>query len=264
MLGGIRNEGRLTSTMNTSAKHASSASAAWLYLRRAMDAVSMATVQFPGTHLSAAARQEFAAEVSALMGGAELLLSTVYRDNQAHTPAAAPEAPSPVVRQLRPPGEPRHGKESQTMSTSTRDSGRLSRIQPVISAAGANEVLRAAEAKAAEIGIPVVVAVVDDAGDLKALIRMDGTPKGAIQWSVDKAITAASFRAPTHVLAQAMEGAPASALASFMAQPHVTLAPAGYPLVIDGVVAGAIGAGGGTPEQDQAVAQAGAAALGDA
>jgi glc operon protein GlcG len=150
------------------------------------------------------------------------------------------------------------------MTMSMRDSRSLSSTQPVISAAGANEVLRAAEAKAAEIGIPEVVVVVDVAGDLKALIRMDGTPKGAIQWSVDKAVTAASFRAPTHVLAQAMEDAPASALASFMAQPHVTLAPAGYPLVIDGAVAGAIGASGGTPEQDQVVAQAGVAALGDA
>jgi glc operon protein GlcG len=105
--------------------------------------------------------------------------------------------------------------------------------------------------------------VVDDAGDLKAMLRMDGTPKVAIQWSIDKAITAASFRAPTHVLAQAMDGAPAT-LASVMAQPHATLAPAGYPLVIAGVVVGAVGASGGTPDQDQVVAQAGVAALGEA
>jgi hypothetical protein len=102
MLGGIRNEGWLTSTMNTSAKQASSAPAAWLYLHRAMDAVSMATAQLPGTHLSEPARQEFAAEVAALMGKAELLLSAVYEGDQAHASAAAPEAASPVVRQLRP------------------------------------------------------------------------------------------------------------------------------------------------------------------
>jgi len=150
------------------------------------------------------------------------------------------------------------------MTTSMRNSSGLSSTRPVISAAEAKEVLQAAEAKAAEIGIPVVIVVVDDAGDLKAMLRMDGTPKVAIQWAIDKAITAASFRAPTHALAQAMEGAPSSAIASVMAQPHATLAPAGYPLVIDGMVTGAIGASGGTPEQDQVVAQAGAAALGGA
>jgi glc operon protein GlcG len=139
----------------------------------------------------------------------------------------------------------------------------LSRTQPVISAAGAKAVLRAAEAKAAEIGVPVVIVVVDESGDLKALLGMDGPPKGAIQWSIDKAVTAASFRTPTHVLAQATEGAPASAVASLMAQPHATLAPGGFPLVIDGVVVGAVGASGGTPDQDHTVAQAGVAALGD-
>ena len=60
-----------------------------------------------------------------------------------------------------------------------------------------------------------------------------------------------------------MEGAP-WAIPSLMAQPHATLAPGGFPLVIDGAVVGAVGASGGTPDQDQDVAQAGVAALGDA
>jgi uncharacterized protein GlcG (DUF336 family) len=135
-------------------------------------------------------------------------------------------------------------------------------VRPVISAAGASAVVRAAEAKAVEIGVPQAVAVVDDAGALKAFLRMDGTPGGAVQWAIDKAITAASFRTPTHILNQAMEdGASASAIASFMAQPHATLAPAGFPLVIDDVVVGGIGASGGSPEQDQMVAEAAVAAL---
>ena len=149
------------------------------------------------------------------------------------------------------------------MTVPVQDTSALSRIQPVISAAGAKTVLRAAEAKATEIGVPVVVVVVDDGGDLKALLGMDGPPKGAIQWSIDKAVTAASFRTPTHVLAQALEGA-GWAIPSLMAQPHTTLAPGGFPLVIDGAVVGAVGASGGTPDQDQVVAQAAVAALGDA
>ena len=146
------------------------------------------------------------------------------------------------------------------MTVPVKDASALSRPQPVISAAGAKAVLRAAEAKAAEIGVPVVIVVVDDGGDLKALLAMDGPPKGAIQWAVDKAVTAASFRTPTHVLAQAMDGV-SWALPSLMAQPHATLAPGGLPLAIGGAVIGAVGASGGTPDQDQAVAQAAVAAL---
>lgn len=136
-------------------------------------------------------------------------------------------------------------------------------VRPVLSAAGAAGVIRAAERKAAEIGAPAVITVVDDGGELQAMLRMDGTPSGAIQWSVDKAFTAAVFRTPTHVLEQALQGAPASALASFMAQPHATLAPGGCPLVVDGVIVGAVGASGGSPEEDQRVAEAGLAAMPD-
>jgi glc operon protein GlcG len=146
-----------------------------------------------------------------------------------------------------------------TVSTQESDSATIS--GPVISAAGARAVLRAAEAKAAEIGVPVVITVVDHSGNLKAFLRMDGTPPGAIPWSIEKAMTAASFRTPTHVLDQAMQDAPASATASFIAQPHATLAPGGFPLAVDAVVVGAIGASGGSPDQDQLVAEAGVAAL---
>ncbi len=120
-------------------------------------------------------------------------------------------------------------------------------------------VVRSAQAKAAEMGVPVVVAVVDDAGELAAFLRMDGTAPGAAHWAIDKAVTAASFRTPTHVLAQGMDAAPLAAVASFIAQPNVTLVPAGLPLVVDGAVVGAIGASGGSPDQDLVIAEAGAA-----
>ncbi len=148
------------------------------------------------------------------------------------------------------------------MSHSVRDSSSPTAPRTVISSDGAAAVLRAVEAKAAAIGVPVVIAVVDDSTALKAFLRMDGTPPGAIRWAIDKAVTAAAFRAPTHVLDHAMQDvASASALASFMAQPHATLAPGGFPLVIDGAVVGAVGASGGSPEQDQMMAESGLAAL---
>lgn len=147
------------------------------------------------------------------------------------------------------------------MTLSVEQSNNATFVRPALSAAGAAGVLRAAEQKAAEMSVPAVITVVDDSGELQAFLRMDGTPRGAVQWSIDKAVTAASFRTPTHVLDESMQIAPQSALASFMGQPHATLAPAGYPLVVDGIVVGAIGASGGSPEQDQKIAEAGLAGL---
>jgi uncharacterized protein GlcG (DUF336 family) len=147
------------------------------------------------------------------------------------------------------------------MSSSTGTELSVTNARPVISCAGAAAVLRGAQVKAAEMGVPVVVAVVDDAGELIAFSRGDGTPRGAAQWAIDKAVTAASFRSPTQALAQGMEGAPLAAVASFIAQPHVTLVPGGTPLVVEGAVVGAIGASGGSPEQDLEIAETGAAVL---
>ena len=134
--------------------------------------------------------------------------------------------------------------------------------KPVMTDQDASAVLRAAEAKAIESGAAMVIAVVDDAGLLKAFVRMDGTPNGAIEWTINKAVTAASFQAPTHMLAEGVQSLPA-VMASMISLPHVNLTLGGYPLSLGGAVVGAIGAGGGTPEQDQAVAEAGAAALDD-
>jgi uncharacterized protein GlcG (DUF336 family) len=147
------------------------------------------------------------------------------------------------------------------VTMSRQDSIGLTRTRPVTSAVGAKAVLLTTEAKAAELGVPVTIAVVDDRYDLEALLGMDGAPKGATQWAIDKAVTAASFRTPSHILGQAMSDYPA-AIASFMGQPNATLVTLGYPLVIEGDVVGGIGASGGSPEQDQVVAEAAAAALG--
>jgi uncharacterized protein GlcG (DUF336 family) len=82
----------------------------------------------------------------------------------------------------------------------------VTNARSVISCAGASSVVKGAQAKAGEMGVPVVVAVVDDVGELVEFSRGDGTPRGAAQWAIDKAATASLSRTPTHVLAQGMEG----------------------------------------------------------
>lgn len=53
----------------------------------------------------------------------------------------------------------------------------------------AKRIIEAAENKAEEIGVPMVIAIVDESGNLKALSRMDRAALLAIQVAQDKAYT---------------------------------------------------------------------------
>ena len=143
----------------------------------------------------------------------------------------------------------------------TQEKATYTTTKPVLTTEGAMAVLQAAMAKANEIGVPMTIVVVDDAGTLKAFIRMDGANHGTVEWATEKAYTAAAFRYPTNMLTQAMEGN-AVGMASMLKLPHMTLGPGGMPLQVGQSTVGGIGASGGTmPEQDQQVAEAGVAAL---
>ena len=132
---------------------------------------------------------------------------------------------------------------------------------PVLTTDGAMAVLQAALAKAQEIGVPEVITIVDAAGTVKALVRMDGSPNASLNLAMDKAFTAAAFHAPTDQFAQAVSGDPV-VMASILKAPNITLLPGGVPLMSGEAVIGAIGCSGGSGEQDIEVAQAGIAALG--
>lgn len=125
----------------------------------------------------------------------------------------------------------------------------------------AKRVIAAAEEKAGEIGQPMDIAVVDAGGNLKAHVRMDGAFIGSINISINKAYTAIAFQMETKDLApQAQSGQPLFGL-SDAAGGRIVIFAGGIPLRRDGEVVGAIGVSTGTVEQDQEVAEAGAAAF---
>ena len=77
----------------------------------------------------------------------------------------------------------------------------------------ADTVIRGAEVKAGELGLAVVVAVLDGGGHLKALKRMDGVVLGSIDVAVRKATTAVLFQANSEaVWDYCKPGAPAPGL----------------------------------------------------
>ncbi len=126
-----------------------------------------------------------------------------------------------------------------------------------LDAADADLLIAGAAAQAAEIGVPMCIAVSDESGQLIAFRRMDGGKVTSTTIAIDKAFTAAGARKATHEYGAASQpGAPAYGIASAIGG-RLMVVGGGLPVVVDGKVAGGIGVSSGTPDQDRAVAQAG-------
>jgi uncharacterized protein GlcG (DUF336 family) len=127
-----------------------------------------------------------------------------------------------------------------------------------LSLATAQRVAEAALARAAELGFAVTAAVHDDGGHLIALHRADGCALVAIDTAQVKARTAILFGTATANLpgAQPMIGIMGAAATTPLA-----LFPGGIPLGADGVLIGAVGVSGGTPDVDLQAAIAAADAV---
>jgi uncharacterized protein GlcG (DUF336 family) len=129
-----------------------------------------------------------------------------------------------------------------------------------ITSEAAHQIIAAAERKASEIGRPMVIAVVDDGGALKAFSRMDGAPLLSIQVAQDKAYTAAGFGLPTDQWHEFIKNDPPLAAGAAAIQ-RLIIFGGGYPIKIGDQIVGGIGVSGGHYSQDMEVAQAGLAAL---
>ncbi|MBL8785290.1 MAG: heme-binding protein [Deltaproteobacteria bacterium] len=130
---------------------------------------------------------------------------------------------------------------------------------PSVTLAEADGIVAAARAEAERVGWPMVIAVVDAAGMLVALARMDQAQLGSIEVARHKAETAARFRRPTRAFEA---GIAAGGIGLRALSMDVSAIDGGLPLVRDDKVIGAIGVSGMLPTEDAQVALAGAAALG--
>src|SRR3954462_6024630 len=125
----------------------------------------------------------------------------------------------------------------------------------------ARRVIAAAEKQAEEIGQPMNIAVVDEGGNLVAHIRMDEAWIGSIDISINKAFTSRAFDIATKDLAAHSQSGGQFFGIHVSNHGRVMIFAGGVPLKRDGKVVGGIGVSGGSGEQDQAVAEAGAAAF---
>lgn len=124
----------------------------------------------------------------------------------------------------------------------------------------ANLVIQGALAKATDLDIRISVSICDAGGRLLAFQRMDGGHWGAGYGSQGKAVAAAGFARPSGVLAERAT-APIMTGINEAEGGHMFYTQGAVPIVVDGVLVGACGVGGGTGQQDEDCASAGVAAL---
>ncbi|WFR98803.1 GlcG/HbpS family heme-binding protein [Rhizobium tumorigenes] len=123
--------------------------------------------------------------------------------------------------------------------------------------AGAINALNAAVSHAEAITVPQCIFIVDVSGETILSARMDGAKYLSMHTARSKARTAASINGPTGAMAP--EFGVAAGIAS---QGGVTHLPGGLPIRFDGKLAGAIGVGSGSGDQDFEVARAALKAIG--
>jgi uncharacterized protein GlcG (DUF336 family) len=123
-------------------------------------------------------------------------------------------------------------------------------------------VIATARQQAEAIGVAMNIAVVDEGNNLVAFQRMDGAWLGSMDIAKGKAYTARAFNMSTKDLAPlCVPGQPLFGI-HVSNQGRLIIFAGGIPLERGGEVVGAIGVSGGSVEQDQAVAEAGAEAFG--
>lgn len=126
-----------------------------------------------------------------------------------------------------------------------------------LSLEAADKVAAAAEAEAKKRNATVVIVVVDDGGYPLVLKRLDDTQVASVEVGIGKARTAAIFRRPSREFEEQIKNGRVASLVL----PGATPLQGGVPLITNGKVVGAIGVSGNTPQEDEDIALAGAAAF---
>ena len=130
---------------------------------------------------------------------------------------------------------------------------------PSITVEAAKKIAPAAIAEAKKNSWTMAIAIVDTHGELVYFERMDEVQQGSVDVAIAKARSAARFKRPTKTFQDGL--AAGGAGLRLLALDGAIPVEGGIPLVVGGKIVGAIGASGGTSEQDGVVAAAAVAQL---
>ncbi len=116
--------------------------------------------------------------------------------------------------------------------------------------------------KAAEMGIKVSFAVVDDSGNLVYVARMDGAPFFSPNIAMGKAFTSAAWRISSGEIEKRAQSASSFfGSVATMSGGRAVIRQGALPIEIGGQVAGAAGVSGGTSAEDEEIVRAGLSAI---
>jgi len=127
---------------------------------------------------------------------------------------------------------------------------------PNIGLDAAKKVAAAAAAKAKEMKINVVIAIVDTGGQLVYMERFDVVQWGSNDVAIHKAKASVMYKRATLALENAVK-----ANVQYLTLDGISAIEGGVPIIEGGKIIGAIGVSGGTAAQDGVVATAGAAVI---
>ncbi len=131
------------------------------------------------------------------------------------------------------------------------------RNRPTLTASDTEKMVAASRAEAAKNKWNVSIAVVDDAGYLLHLERLDGAGPMTAEVAAGKARTAAVTRRPTKFWEDRVKERPV-----FLKFPDNLPIQGGVPIMYQGECVGAIGVSGVQSHEDEQIANAGIGALG--
>ncbi len=125
----------------------------------------------------------------------------------------------------------------------------------------AKKLIESAEQEAENIGVQMVISIIDDGGNLIATHRMDDAWIASIDIAHNKAWTSVALKMPTSNLEEAT--VPQAELWGLNTtnQGKIVVFGGGFPLEKDGKVVGAVGVSGGAVPQDVQVAEAAVSAF---
>ena len=125
--------------------------------------------------------------------------------------------------------------------------------------ADADRIITATIAKTSELNIRISVSVCDAGGRLMAFKRMDGAIWGSVYGSQGKAVASASLGRPSGAI---QADSPTALHIAAAEGGHMVIGGQGaVPVIVNSVVEGACGVGGGTAQEDEDCARAGVNAL---
>ena len=130
------------------------------------------------------------------------------------------------------------------------------RNRPTLTASDVQKMVAACKSEATKNKWSVSIAVVDDAGYLLYLERLDGAGPVTAEVAMEKAVTAARTRRASKFWEDRLKERPA-----FMKFPGVLPLQGGVPVMYQNECVGAIGVSGVQSHEDEQIANAGAAAL---